>query len=85
MQNLKVIYNGKEIPAQQIRQEFRVTTSPFIVNFPAKNVFSAEHQDLATAISDGYWVMFKAPPPGNYDIKFGGCFGNPLVVDLSIC
>jgi hypothetical protein len=81
MQNLKAIYNGKEIPAQQIRQEFRVTTSPFIVNFPAKNVFSAEPAGPSTAISDGYWVMFKAPPPGNYDIKFGGCFGNPLVVD----
>ncbi len=81
MEGLKVKLNGINIPEQQIRQEFRIATSPFFVNFPQSNVFLAQPPGPSTSVSDGYWIMFEAPTPGNYDINFGGCFGNPIVVD----
>jgi len=81
MQGLKLKYDGIDIPKQQIGQEFRTETSPFIVNFPEMNVFLAQPPGLSTVVSDGYWIMFEAPPPGNYDIIFGGCYGNPVIVD----
>jgi hypothetical protein len=83
MQGLNIKYDGSNVPEDQIRQKFRISTSPFIVNFPENNVFDAKPAGPSTAVSDGYWIMFKAPPPGNYDIKFGGCYGNPMVVDTS--
>jgi hypothetical protein len=75
MNLLHLKYDEINIPQEQIRQDFRVATSPFTVNFPADNVFDAKPAGLSTAVSDGYWVMFSAPPPGKYDIKFGGCGG----------
>jgi hypothetical protein len=81
MQALKLRYGEIDLPEQQIRQEFRISTSPFIVNFPENNVFLAQPPGPTTAVSDGYWIMFEPPSPGNYDINFGGCFGNPIVVD----
>ncbi len=83
MQGLNIKYDDTNVPEDQIRQKFRIATSPFIVNFPENNVFDAKPPGPSTAVSDGYWIMFKAPPPGNYDIKFGGCYGNPMVVDTS--
>ena len=42
MQGLKIKYDGVNIPEQQILQEHRVATSPFMVNFPSNNVFNAK-------------------------------------------
>jgi hypothetical protein len=53
------------------------------VNFPISNVFNAKPPGPSTSVSDGYWLMFEAPPIGNHDIKFGGCAGNPLVVETA--
>jgi hypothetical protein len=81
MQALKVSYDGIDIPDEEIHQKYRVASSPFIVNFPPKNVFNAAPPGNSTAVSDGYWILFNAPSPGKHDIIFGGCFGNPTVVD----
>jgi hypothetical protein len=67
-------YNGKDVTQDQIMQ-FRVVSSPFTVNFPNSNVFGSNSPGPTTAVSDGYWVMFEPPSPGNYDIQFGGCGG----------
>jgi hypothetical protein len=74
MKILHFQYKGKDIPPEQIKQ-FRVETPPFTVNFPQLNVFSGT-PGPTTSVSDGYWVMFEPPSPGNYDIRFGGCGGD---------
>jgi hypothetical protein len=74
MKILNFKYNGKEVPFDQIKQQFRVTSSPFAVNFPINNVFTGT-PGPTTAVSDGYWIMFEPPSTGNYDIRFGGCGG----------
>jgi hypothetical protein len=81
MNGLKLKYDGINIHEDKIRQDFRTSTSPFIVNFPDKNVFAAKPPGNSTSVSDGYWIMFEAPPPGNYDLVYGGCYGSPIISD----
>ena len=78
-QGLKIVYDGNSITDKEIHQKYRVISSPFTVNFPAKNVFTATPPGPTTSVSDGYWIMFQPPSPGNHQIKFGGCYQSPAV------
>jgi hypothetical protein len=40
-EGLNIVYDGNSITDKDIYQKYRVVSSPFTVNFPAKNVFTA--------------------------------------------
>jgi hypothetical protein len=81
---LKVIYDGVAISDSEIHQKYRVVSSPFKVNFPAKNVYTASPPGNTTSVSDGYWVFLEAPSPGNHELKFGGCYQSPATNPTSM-
>jgi hypothetical protein len=70
MQNLLLSINGKEIP-KEVLSSYALLTGDFDVIFPNNAVFGA-NPGPSKAVADGYYVISKPLPPGNYDIIFSG-------------
>jgi len=70
MQNLVLSINGKVIPEEDLRK-YALLTGDFEVIFPNNAVYGA-NPGLSKAVADGYYVITKPLPPGNYDIIFSG-------------
>jgi hypothetical protein len=70
MQNLVLSINGKAIPEEVLRS-YAILTGDFDTIFPNNAVYGAD-PGPSKAVADGYYVITKPLPPGNYDIIFSG-------------
>lgn len=70
MQNLVLLINGELVPEEVLRS-YALLTGDFDVIFPNDAVFGA-NPGPSKAVADGYYVITKPLPPGNYDIIFSG-------------
>jgi hypothetical protein len=70
MQNLVLSINGKPIPEGVLRNYAKLT-GDFDTIFPDNAVYGA-NPGPSKAVADGYYVITKPLPPGNYDIIFSG-------------
>lgn len=58
----------------------RVESPPFKINLPEPNLLGYTEADgtldpnPSDAVSDGYWVVLKPLPPGEYELAFSGSF-----------
>lgn len=70
MQNLVLSINGKVIPEEVLRS-YALLTGDFDTIFPNNAVFGA-NPGPSKVVADGYYVITKPLPAGNYDIIFSG-------------
>lgn len=71
-EGLHLQYQDTRFNHEEIVKNFRVDNASFVVNFPDKDYINVIPVGLSNAAAAGYWVMFKPPAIGLYEIKFGG-------------